>query len=349
MSVQLSSSSVDSASDQGGHVPVMLGPVLETLKLSHPDVVVDATFGGGGYTRGILEAFPQARVVAFDRDPDALPRAQVLSDHYGDRFELISSPFSQMVEGLQRLGFSGVKAVVFDVGVSSYQLDQAERGFSFRHDAALDMRMSKDGPTAADLIAKLDEKELADVLWHYGEERHSRAIARSLVAMREQTPILSTKQLVQVVEKHVRAKPHEIHPATRTFQALRIAVNQELSELAKGLNAAEQLLDPDGVLIVVSFHSLEDRLAKRFFQLRSKAPSVSRHQPAVTGFEPTFHVPGKQPVLPDEVEIAANPRARSAKMRFGLRTGIKSTSLTPHDLDVLGVPLWRQEGSGWLC
>ena len=233
---------------------------------------------------------------------------------------LVPERFARMRQALSEHGVEEVDGVVMDVGVSSMQLDQAERGFSFRLGGPLDMRMGQNGPTAADVVATATEKQLADIIYIFGEERHSRGVARAIVAARRDAPITTTDALADIVAKVVRAKPNEIHPATRTFQALRIFVNEELDELYLALAAAERVLKPGGRLAVVSFHSLEDRIVKNFLSERGKVSAGSRHLPEVAQAAPSFQILTKRPVVPGEAEIAANPRARSAKLRAAERT-----------------------------
>ena len=228
--------------------------------------------------------------------------------------------FSRLDRVAQKFGHDQVDGVVLDIGVSSMQLDEAERGFSFRLDGPLDMRMGGEGPSAADVVARASERDLADIIFQLGEERHSRAVARAIVAARKEAPIESTRALADIVERVVHARPGQIHPATRTFQALRLFVNEELDELAAALAAAERVLKPGGRLAVVSFHSLEDRIVKTFLAERSRTAGVSRHQPEVEAQPPTFTLVNKKPIVADDAEVAANPRARSAKLRAAERT-----------------------------
>lgn len=295
------------------HVPVLLGPLLEAVA-PVSGVWVDGTFGAGGYARGLLDA-GAARVIGIDRDPSVFGPAAAWAGAHGDRLILVQGTFSD----LDTLAGEPVDGVVLDLGVSSMQLDQAERGFSFQKDGPLDMRMGDDGPTAADLVNAAAEAELADILFHYGEERAARRIARAIAAAR---PFARTLQLSAVIERCLpRQKPGQSHPATRSFQAIRIAVNDEFGQLAEGLAAAERALKPGGRLAVVTFHSLEDRIVKRFFQLRSGAEGQgSRHAPERAQAEPAFRMLTRRAVAPDAAELAANPRARSAKLRVGLRT-----------------------------
>jgi len=282
-------------------------------------IYVDATFGAGGYSRAVLDV-AGTRVVGIDRDRSAIVGGFDLVDRSGGRLTLVEDRFSNLAEICAAQGFAAVDGVVMDVGVSSMQLDEAERGFSFRLGGPLDMRMGRDGPTAADVIASASETDLANIIYIFGEERHSRAVARAIVAARKEAPVTTTRALAAIVAKVVRSKPGEIHPATRTFQALRIFVNEELDELHLALTAAESVLKPGGRLVVVSFHSLEDRIVKNFFAERGKAGGGSRHLPEITQAAPSFVILTKRPVKPDDAEISANPRARSAKLRAAERT-----------------------------
>lgn len=301
------------ASDPDPHIPVLIGPLIDAVA-PVDGIWVDGTFGAGGYARRLLAAGAE-RVIGIDRDPAVFRMADEWKGDYGDRLRLVEGTFSD----LDTLAGEAVDGVVLDLGVSSMQLDQAERGFSFQKDGPLDMRMGESGPTAADFVNTAPEAEIADVLFHYGEERAARRIARAIVAAR---PFARTLELVQVIERCLpRAKPGQSHPATRSFQAIRIAVNDEFGQLAEGLEAAERALKPGGQLAVVTFHSLEDRIVKRFFQLRSGAEGQgSRHAPARQHVPPAFTLRSRRAIAPDETELAANPRARSAKLRVGIRT-----------------------------
>jgi 16S rRNA (cytosine1402-N4)-methyltransferase len=301
------------------HVPVLGRQAIEMLKPRDGGTYIDATFGGGGYSRAILET-AGTRVVGIDRDRSAIMAGFDLIDRSDGRLILVEDRFSNLAAICAAQGIAAVDGVVMDVGVSSMQLDQADRGFSFRLGGPLDMRMGHDGPTAADVIAKASEADLANIIYIFGEERHSRAVARAIVAARKEAPIATTRALADIVAKVVRSKPGEIHPATRTFQALRIFVNEELDELHLALSAAERVLKPGGRLVVVSFHSLEDRIVKNFLVERSKAGGGSRHLPEVAQAAPSFHILTKRPVTPDDAETTANPRARSAKLRAAERT-----------------------------
>ena len=300
------------------HLPVLLDEVIEALALQAGDVYVDGTFGAGGYTRAAL-AQGIAHAYAFDRDPTALAEAFEDAKTFEGRLTLIEERFGQMDEALAARGVSTVDAIALDIGVSSMQLDRAERGFSFQSDGPLDMRMGNDGPTAADFLNSADEAEIADVLYRYGEEPKSRRIARAIVAGR---PLERTGQLAEIVRRAVGYHPGAKDPATRAFQAIRIHVNGELDELDAGLRAAERLLKPGGRLAVVSFHSLEDRAVKRFLRERSGSnPRESRYLPEARGRgpAPTFQTPAKA-VRASDAELSANPRARSATLRSGIRT-----------------------------
>jgi 16S rRNA (cytosine1402-N4)-methyltransferase len=301
------------------HVPVLGGEAVEMLEPRDGGIYVDATFGAGGYSRAILDV-AGTRVLGIDRDRSAIVGGFDLVDRSGGRLTLVEDRFSNLAEICAAQGFAAVDGVVMDVGVSSMQLDEAERGFSFRLGGPLDMRMGRDRPTAADVIASASETDLANIIYIFGEERHSRAVARAIVAARKEAPVTTTRALAAIVAKVVRSKPGEIHPATRTFQALRIFVNEELDELHLALTAAESVLKPGGRLVVVSFHSLEDRIVKNFFAERGKAGGGSRHLPEITQAAPSFVILTKRPVKPDDAEISANPRARSAKLRAAERT-----------------------------
>ncbi|WP_370693832.1 16S rRNA (cytosine(1402)-N(4))-methyltransferase RsmH [Methylobacterium sp. NEAU K] len=304
------------------HVPVLLAEVVEALK-TEGGLAVDGTFGAGGYTRALLAADSGVRVMAIDRDPEAIARGQALIDESGGRLRLLPGRFGDLDTLLAEAGEARADRVVLDIGVSSMQLDAPERGFSFRNDGPLDMRMGADGPSAADLVNEADETVLADIIYHYGEERRSRAVARTIHEARRRGRIETTGQLAELVASVVRVEPgSHIHPATRTFQGLRIAVNDELGELVRALHAAERVLVPGGRLAVVTFHSLEDRIVKQFFAARSgRSAQGSRHLPgAPAEAVRSFRLVTKGPVLPGEAETARNPRARSAKLRAAERT-----------------------------
>jgi 16S rRNA (cytosine1402-N4)-methyltransferase len=298
------------------HIPVLARRAIDWLAVKPGGVYVDATFGGGGYTCGILQT-AQARVIGVDRDRAAITEGASLVEQAQGRLDLVEDRFSNL-DAI--VGGGGADGIVFDVGVSSMQLDEAARGFSFRLDGPLDMRMGNRGPSAADVVARADERDLAAIIARLGEEKHARAVARAIVRARTRQPIDSTRALAEIVAAAVPARHAAIHPATRTFQALRIFVNEELTELARGLAAAERALKPSGRLVVVAFHSLEDRIVKTFIAERSRRPAGSRHRPEPTGPRPSFRILTPRPEIPESSEIAANPRARSAKLRAAERT-----------------------------
>nr|WP_298926089.1 16S rRNA (cytosine(1402)-N(4))-methyltransferase RsmH [uncultured Erythrobacter sp.] len=299
------------------HIPVLLDEVIAAIDPRAGLSVVDATFGAGGYTAALLSG--GARVYAFDRDPNAIRDGAAMVTDHGGQLSLHQERFSEMRVELDRIGVEQVDAVVMDIGVSSMQLDQGERGFAFSNDGPLDMRMSQSGETAADFLNTADEAAIADVLYEYGEERQSRRVARAIVAAR---PLETTGELARVVRRALGHKPHDKKdPATRTFQAVRIHVNDELGELRAGLAAAEAILKDGGVLAVVSFHSLEDRIVKRFLKEASGAGrAVSRHLPGeIPGPDPVF-VKVSKAIRPSEAEIERNPRSRSSTLRHAIRT-----------------------------
>lgn len=302
------------------HIPVLLQEVVEALSLRDGMVICDGTFGAGGYSKAILDA-TRVQVVAIDRDPSAIAAGRSLVAAYDGRLTLIEGPFGHLDEWVQQAGFSALDGVVLDIGVSSMQIDEAERGFSFRQDGPLDMRMAMQGRTAADWINDASEEALADVFFHYGEERKARPVARAIVRERRLSPIETTDRLASIVASVVRAEPGGVHPATRVFQALRIAVNDELGELVRALEASERMLKPDGRLVVVTFHSLEDRIVKQFLADRSgRGQALSRHLPGEAALpDPTFTLLNRKPVEPGREEVARNARARSAKLRAAVR------------------------------
>ncbi len=301
-----------------GHLPVMLAEVLATLAPRDDATYLDATFGGGGYAQAILQAAPQCILFAMDRDPDAIARGAALAARFAPRLHLVEGRFGDMLEHLAARGVASLGGVVMDLGVSSFQLDQAERGFSFRADGPLDMRMEKDGPSAADLVNALPEAELADILYRLGEERFSRRIAKAIVARRAEQPFTTTGDLAAVVRSKVPRDPSGIDGATRAFQALRLAVNDELGEVERGIAAAARMLAPGGRLVVVAFHSLEDRIAKRFMaEASGRGTGASRHDPGALAARavPRFRLLTPRALRPSEAETRDNPRARSARLR----------------------------------
>ena len=318
-----------------GHAPVMLAEVLTALRVTAGDIIVDGTFGGGGYTRAILAA-ADCNVIGLDRDPDAVARGKELEAEMAGRFKIVETQFSEM----DRLD-GRIDAVVLDIGVSSFQIDQAERGFSFMQDGPLDMRMGGDspnsGPSAAEAVAQLSEDELTKIFQSYGDERESRRVARAMVNDRVATPYLRTSELAGLCSRVIgRKHADHIHPATRIFQALRIYINDELGELEMALAAAEAILPEGGRLVVVTFHSLEDRIVKTFFNDRSKPASGSRHSPIDAGPAPTFELMTRKPLTASDDEVSLNPRARSAKLRAAIRTA--APARPAHVTGLLGVP-----------
>lgn len=301
------------------HIPVLGREAIGHLAPHAGGIYVDATFGAGGYSRAILDV-PGTRLIAIDRDRTAIAGGAELVERSAGRLTLVEDRFSNLAEVCAAQGIEAIDGVVMDVGVSSMQLDQAGRGFSFRFDGPLDMRMGQVGPTAADVVARGSESDLADIIYQLGEERQSRRIARAIVADRQETPFTTTRALADLIGRIVRSKPGDIHPATRTFQALRIFVNEELEELQTALAAAERVLKPGGRLVVVSFHSLEDRIVKNFLAERSKTGGGSRHLPEVAQTPPSFQLLTRRPVIAGDEEVAHNPRARSAKLRAAERT-----------------------------
>jgi 16S rRNA (cytosine1402-N4)-methyltransferase len=313
------SASTPNAPKTSRHVPVLGRQAVALLNPHDGGIYIDATFGAGGYSRMILDT-SGTRVIGIDRDRTAIAGGFDLVDQSAGRLTLVQDRFSNLAEICTAQGQDLVDGIVMDIGVSSMQLDEADRGFSFRLGGPLDMRMGQDGPTAADVVARASEADLANIIYIFGEERHSRAVARAIVAARKEAPIMTTRALADIVAKVVWSKPGEIHPATRTFQALRIFVNGELDELHLALAASERVLKPGGRLAVVSFHSLEDRIVKNFLGERAKAGGGSRHLPEVAQAAPSFVLLTKRPVTADDDEISANPRARSAKLRAAERS-----------------------------
>lgn len=322
-----------------GHMPVMLGEVIDLLSPENGACYVDGTFGAGGYSQAILEA-ADCKVHAFDQDPVAVAAGAALTRTFRPRLEIHLERFSNLESVLRQQGVTAVDGVALDIGVSSMQLDDGRRGFSFRKDGPLDMRMSGSGRTAADIVNGYDEKTLARLIRIFGEERRANRIARAIVSARSTRIIRTTRQLASIIENAVRVdSKSKIHPATRSFLALRIYLNNELEELARGLAAAERLLKPAGRLVVVAFHSLEDRIVKKFFSERSgTAAGVSRHrlsEKIQSGAAPSFRRLFRRARKPGQGEIRANPRARSARLRAGERT---SGNPWPLNLERVGVP-----------
>ena len=323
-----------SAESTGRHAPVMLAEALACLDIGRGRRYIDGTFGAGGYSRAILEN--GGLVLAIDRDRSAIHAGRDMAEAFDGRLVLVEGRISDIEAHAAAHGFQPADGVVLDVGVSSMQLDAAERGFSFRHDGPLDMRMGIGGADAAAIVNGASEQELATILRVLGEERHARRIARAIVKAREAAPITRTGRLSDVVSA-AAGPPHlqRIHPATRTFQALRIFVNHELEELAEALGAAERVLREGGRLVVVAFHSLEDRIVKRFLQDRARASHASRHAPAGGGAAPTFTLLTRGALTPGEAELAANPRARSARLRAARRTAAPALAI---DIHAIGAP-----------
>ena len=320
------------------HIPVLLAEVLESLRPRHGETFIDGTFGAGGYTRAILAA-ADCSVLALDRDPSAILGSQPLQEEFAGRLTVVESRFSELGDVAREQGVAPVDGVVLDIGVSSMQLDEAERGFSFMADGPLDMRMASSGLSAADVVNHADEEEIARILFVLGEERRSRAVARAIVRARAEAPITTTRALAEIVSRAVGGRRgDDQHPATRTFQALRIHVNDELHELARALAGAERCLKPGGRLVVVTFHSLEDRIVKRFLQERSgKESHGSRHLPqqSIKLQTPSFEIVNRRPLTPSKEELEVNLRSRSARLRAAVRT---TAPAWPLDEDRLAVP-----------
>lgn len=304
------------------HQPVMLEEMLKYMSPKDGEVYIDGTFGAGGYTRALLKS-ANCKVYSIDRDPDVQFFADNLANEFPGRFHLLMGNFGNMHEVMIGAGVTSVDGVVLDIGVSSMQIDTPERGFSFSHDGPLDMRMEKEGKSAEFFINNADEKEIADVIYNYGGERMSYRIARAIINARAEKPITRTAELAEIIRRAVRKYNDKIDPATRTFQAIRIWVNDELDELARGLAAAEKLLAPGGRLVAITFHSLEDSIVKEFFNERAgKEQTYSRHQPVPTKDkkQPSLALLTKKAVKPSDDETNKNPRARSAKLRAAERT-----------------------------
>ena len=325
---------MSAAADQNDpHIPVLIRPLIAAVA-PVSGVWLDGTFGAGGYTRELLNAGAD-KVIGVDRDPLAFEMAAPWTKDFGDRIELVEGVFSKLDEYA-----SNLDGIVLDLGVSSMQLDLAERGFSFMREGPLDMRMSQDGLSAADICNEYDEEEIADIIFLYGEERASRRIAKSIVAAR---PLTTTLELATIVAGCLpRSKPGQSHPATRTFQALRIAVNNEYGELAQGLMAAERALKPGGQLAVVTFHSVEDRMVKRFLQARGGGMSnANRYAPEAEEIVAAFKVIKRKAIIADDEELSQNPRSRSAKLRVAMRTEAPAVGVDPADL---GMPMKKTKG-----
>lgn len=302
------------------HIPVLLNEVVESIAPKDGGVYVDGTFGAGGYTRAVLDA-ADCTVYAIDRDPDAIREGQKLVDAYKGRLHLLHGTFGEMAELVRGEGVDFVDGVMLDIGVSSMQIDRAERGFSFQKDGALDMRMSQNGLSAADVLNTFGEREIADIIYKYGEERFSRRIAAAVVEQRKNAPFKTTLEFADLIRRTVPHKREDIDPATRSFQALRIYVNDELGQLESGLSAAHDLLKAGGRMAVVFFHSLEDRIVKTFMQEKSgKTANPSRYMPVVEKQAATLKTITKKPILPTESETKFNPRARSARLRVAEKT-----------------------------
>jgi len=319
-----------------------LQEVIAALDPARGGVYLDGTFGAGGYARAMLAAGAD-RVIGVDRDPEAIARGLEWATLYGGRLELVEGRFGELDELAALVGAPSLQGVALDIGVSSMQIDEAARGFSFQKDGPLDMRMERAGPSAADIVNRADERALADIFYHYGEERAARRIAKAIVHARTNEPIETTSPLAEVIAGVMpRQRPGQPHPATRSFQALRIAVNDELGELIHALSAAERALAPGGVLAVVTFHSLEDRIVKRFLQLRSGGgPRPSRHAPEASHEAPAFELLFRKAAAPGEEELQANIRARSAKLRAARRTDAPAGVIDPASL---GAPRLALDG-----
>jgi 16S rRNA (cytosine1402-N4)-methyltransferase len=331
------------ASGPPRHIPVLLREVIANLAPHDGGMYIDGTYGAGGYTAAILAA-GDTRVIAIDRDPTAVAAGQSQAEKAAGRLTLVRGEFAALDRIAGDLDIAAVDGVVLDLGVSSMQLDTAERGFSFRLDGPLDMRMGGAGPSAADVVAQASERDLADIIFYLGEERRARAVARAIVAVRGDGPIATTRALADVVARVVHGRPGDIHPATRTFQSLRLYVNDELGQLAQGLAAAERILAPGGRLVAVSFHSLEDRIVKNFLTARSGAERGSRHLPETASAPATFERLTRRPLEADDAEVAANPRARSAKLRAAVRTVAPPRLMSQASDALVGIPTLRRQG-----
>ena len=301
------------------HIPVLLDEVLSALSVNDNELYVDATFGLGGYTKSILNK-KNCKVLAIDRDPEAKIHAEKLSIDFKERFYFKNGRFSQLVKILNEFNIKNVAGIVFDLGVSSPQFDQKHRGFSLKLDGPLDMRMSCEGPTAEEFVNQVDENTLANIIYELGDEFFSKRIAKNIVLERSKNVIRTTGQLANIVRKSIPSKKSKIDAATKTFQAIRIYLNDEISELEQGLIAAEKILKPEGILAVVSFHSIEDRIIKKFFLKCAKNRNYSRHRPEYLKRDNSLEIITKKPIIPSQTEIKANKRSRSAKLRIAKRT-----------------------------
>lgn len=310
------------------HLPVMLREVISSLKPKDGSKFIDATFGAGGHSRALLAA-ANCAVLGFDRDPRTVAQSSLLVSEYRGRLTVVEANISELQEIAPRHGFDQVDGILFDFGVSSMQLDEAGRGFSFRHDGPLDMRMSARGLSATDVVNRYAEKDLARIIAILGEEKKAKFVARAIVETRKEREITRTVELADIVRKAIHSRPGDIDPATRTFQALRIYVNDELREIESGLLAAEKLLKPGGVFAAISFHSLEDRLVKTFIASRSQAPARSRHAPEVKAVPSSFKMISRKPLVAGDEEVKLNPRARSAKLRIAERTDAPAQTGNP--------------------
>jgi 16S rRNA (cytosine1402-N4)-methyltransferase len=327
------------------HIPVLGRPAVELLSVRAGGVYIDGTFGAGGLTQLLLDA-AACRVIALDRDPAAIADGARLVEAAAGRLALIGERFSALARVARALGHDHVDGVVLDLGVSSMQLDEAARGFSFRLDGPLDMRMGGEGPSAADVVAQASERDLAAIIATLGEERHARAVARAIVRARGEAPIRTTGALAGIVARVVHSRPGLIHPATRTFQGLRIFINEELDELAAALAGAEDVLAPSGRLVVIAFHSLEDRIVKTFLADHGRIRATSRHRPQADAPAPTFRILTGRPVTADEAEVAHNPRARSAKLRAAERTDAPPSAPDEHTSPLAHLPSLADVMSG---
>ncbi len=309
------------------HIPVLLNEVIASLNIQPNGLYLDGTFGAGGYTTAILNTSADTKVIALDRDLNAITAGYAQVQKAQGRLTLIEAEFGNLENEVASLGVENLNGVVLDIGVSSMQIDEGARGFSFRNDGPLDMRMSQAGVSAADIINEAEEQHLANIFYYYGEERLSRRVARAIVKARLEAKITTTKQLADLISGVIYTKFGQIHPATRVFQALRIAVNDELGQLVRGLYGAQSVLKEGGVLAVVTFHSLEDRIVKQFLNQASAKQTGSRFVPEQRPEPARFTIKGKWPITASETECAANPRARSAKLRAGIRTNAPASAI----------------------